>query len=496
MPEPMRPYAFQRDDIDAVFDGNGRGFIVAETGAGKSLIGAQVGIEGDWKNTLVVAPKGTHEKVWRKTIERQHPDARVRMIDGSEAGKDAMNALEWGERGWFVVSPQLFTKWKLGEAGIRPDLAIIDEAHQLSARGTKGNVQLQRLRAGGRLAMSGTIVRNKVENFWGLARWAYPGRNQARDIADENYERWVTSWMRTEYDRFAPRHEKIVGERVPGLFASSIPTYCQHFKRRHCCPYHPQGFLFDVPEPVVIEQMVELTANQRRMIATMEKSYISWLTDTATGGTRAAVAKLPIVARTRLRQMTLAEPSMRQTGVDAETGLPTYQIYFEDNAASPKYDQLIEDMDKVREPVVASTSSQQYASYAVKRLTREGKRAFEWSSANSQRKRDEALARFEGGDLDVIVGVTEAIGTGIDGLQDASGVLVELETSDDLTAQIQLEGRLDRRGQKREQGVLHYKVLAEGSMDQGIVSRQLERRLELNKSIAKQQRREQMRRAA
>ena len=51
---------------------------------------------------------------------------------------------------------------------------------------------------------------------------------------------------------------------------------------------------------------------------------------------------------------------------------------------------------------------------------------------------------------------------------------------------------LDRRGQRREDGVLHYEIIAEDSMDLGIMSRQLQRRLDLNRSL----RRDRMRGAA
>jgi superfamily II DNA/RNA helicase len=222
---------------------------------------------------------------------------------------------------------------------------------------------------------------------------------------------------------------------------------------------------------------VTLLPEQKRLIARMEKDYIAWLEDTANGDVRAAVASLPIVARTRLRQMTLAVPSF----LPGSDGLP--EIDYAPDAASPKYEALLDIVARVAEPVVAATSSQKYARYVTNRLQRDGLRAFEWSGAVSQRVRDEALEEFRRGGYDVVVGVTEAIGTGIDGLQDASGVLVSLERSDDLTANIQLEGRLDRRGQAREGGVLHYEIVAEDSMDEGIISRQLERRLDINRSL-------------
>jgi hypothetical protein len=389
-------------------------------------------------------------------------------------GKDAMNALEWGEPGWYLVTPQTFTKW--GFAGIRPDLAIADEAHLLGGGGA-GSQALKRLHAGARLPMSGTMVRNKVENFHPLLRWVYPELKGPRELADQNRHRWIIEYMATEYDRFAPGNIKIVGERTPGRIAAEIPCYVQHFKRARCCDFHPQGFLHDVPAPRYMVETVELTAEQAKLIRRMEDTYVAWLEQEARDADRALVAKLPIDARIRLRQMTLAVPSFDEAGT----------LTFAPGAASPKLDKLIEIRERVNEPIVASTSSKLFAHEAVRRLNEHGIRAFEWSSAAKQADRDQALIDFERGDYDVIVGVTEAIGTGIDGLQAASGVLVSLERSEDLASEIQLESRLDRRGQRRKDGVLHYEIVAEGSMDEGIVSRQLQRRLDLNRSLRRQQ---------
>ena len=473
MTGPLTPFEWQELDIARLLEHGATGFVVAETGAGKSLIGIETAARSGAETILVVAPKGTHERVWREGILRQRPDAVVRRLEGTPDGKDALDALEWGEPGWYVITPQLLTRWKLD--GVRPDMVIVDEAHLLANRQSAGSKVLRKIKSPRRVVMSGTMVRNKVENFWSLLRWVYPHLNGPRQLADVNYERWVTEWMATRWDRFAPGNRVVVGERVPGRIAATVPCYVQHFKRQRCCDHHPHGFLEGLPEPIRITESVELLPEQRRLIDRMEKTYMAWLESEAreAGDRKALVAKLPIVARTRLRQMALAVPSF-----DADD-----EIVFAPDAPSPKYDALLEIVRKVGEPVVAATSSKRFAEYVVRRLTADGLRAFEWSSSATERARNEALRDFEQGGYDVIVGVTEAIGTGIDGLQAASGVLVSLERSDDLTSEIQLEGRLDRRGQRREEGVLHYELIAEGSMDLGIVSRQLQRRLKLNASL-------------
>jgi hypothetical protein len=303
----------------------------------------------------------------------------------------------------------------------------------------------------------------------------------------------------------------VVGELIPGTLAASVPCWRQHFKREHCCEFHPNGFA-TWPEPRVFEEHVEMTARQKKSIMQMQRDYLAYL-DLATEEwqalpredrkRKALVTKVPIVRETRISQMTLAEPSMVprpwkepkagstpapyvmfegtiKQACDAE-GFPLWDVIFAPDAISPKLDRLIKIWHRENEPIVAATNSQKFAELAVNRLNAEGIRAFEWSSSATEKQRHEAREAFIRGEIDIVVGVVEAIGTGIDGLQHAARMLVRMSKSRDLTSEIQLEGRLDRRGQ--EQGVMIYDIIAVDSIDQGIIDSQLEKRLRLNKSL-------------
>lgn len=510
----MIPYDWQAADVDALLGHNATGFMAMDTGAGKTLIATEVARRSGVETKLIIAPQGTHRKVWERTILEQDPGARVRRLDSSAAGKDAMADFELGEPGHYLMTPQLFTRWK--PTHLRPDLMMVDEAHLLGNRDSAGGKTLRKMAgaAGSRLVMSGTLYRNRFENAWNLLRFVYPEHSGPRDFADIAPNRWVDTFCATKYDHFAPGNRVVVGELHPGQLATLVPCWRQHFKRQRCCDAHPEGFLYDVPEPVVIREVVELTAGQRRAMTQMQRDYLSYL-DLATKEWQALpaeerkkkplVTKMPIVRETRLSQMTLAMPSLvprpakagdpfHETTLDQkpfsqavdDRGIPLWNVVFAPDAESPKLDALIRIHDKMGEPIVAATNSQKFAEMAVARLNARGIRAFEWSGQYTQAQRDEALEQFKAGQLDIIVGVTSAIGTGIDGLQDASGVLVRLNRDRDLSNETQLEGRLDRRGQKREEGVVVYEIVAEGSTDEDIIDSQLERRLALNKSLQRQ----------
>lgn len=516
----LKPYDFQEADIQALLANNMTGAVVAETGAGKTVIAAEAARRSGLPTKLIIAPQGTHKKVWRRTIGEVDEGARVQKIDSTEPGKQAMSDLEWGEEGYYLMTPQTFTRWKPHH--IRPDLTIVDEAHLLGNRDKAGGKALMKFSksTGHRIPMSGTMYRNLFENAWTIARFMHPERDGHGDIADISANRWIDTYCRTEYDHFAPGQRKVVGEIEPGHFASLMPCWIQHFKRAECCEFHPEGFLAHLPEPIVIRETVELTSGQKKAITQLQRDYLSYLNietehwkalPLVERKRKALVVKMPVVRTLRLSQMTLAMPSiiprpwkpkkgsteweLAEGWIIAEDGLtkqavddrkmPLWDVVFAPDADSPKLDALLNIMQKVGEPIVAATNSKKFAELAVNRLKAQGLRAFEWSSSATDAARDQALEDFEAGKYDVIVGVTEAIGTGIDGLQAASGVLVSLNKSRDLASETQLLGRLDRRGQVRTEGVIQYEIIAEGSTDEDIIDTQLARRLELNRSLRK-----------
>lgn len=496
--ERFTPSDYQEADVQAILDDGCRGFIVAETGAGKTVIGAEIGVRSGARVILVIAVRDTHGiEEWGGAIKRQ-TGLDARTIDGTVAGKQAMLDLQMETPGWYVVTPQMFTRW--GDktvTALHPDLVLIDEAHLLANRESKGGKLLRKLKARPRagkhphVVLSGTIVRNKFENFWNLARFVYPERDGDHDIADKSYQRWVTKWCRTVYSPFAPGGREIVGEMNPGAFAAALPVYRQHFKREHCCEFHPPreaaptgGFL-ELPPPEEIEHLVELTPEQREAIASMSERYVAWLEDAA-DSERAVIAKLPIVAQIRLRQMALGMPSFREVGTD-ERGMPVHEIWFAPDCASPKLDLFGRRLDEVESTWLAVTSSEKFAREAVRRIQSWGYRAELWAGTVSKAERARVKQRFMAGETQILVGTIESVSTGIDGLQKATNRVFWFDRSRDMTSNTQTEGRADRRGQTVQ--VVNEYAIAVGSMDQDIMDEHLARRLELNKSLRKIRRR-------
>lgn len=465
---PLTLLPFQEQDVKDILSAGGSGIIASEVGAGKTLevveVARRLKLTG---SALIIAPPRTHRRVWERTIKRQMPDAKVFHLGSGQRGKSALTGLLLNEPGFYLCSAQWFVRrdWK----GIEPDFVAFDEIHIAGNAQGKTSKVLRQLRAKNRIALSGTPLRNKFENAWSIVNWVWP------KFIDKPFWTWRVQDCATKYSPFAPQNREVTGELHPGKLVNSLPCYIQHLQRGNCCKYHPNGFLPELDSPEEIIETVELTPAQRKFYRQLEDSYVAWLTTPDDSGQIPVVASLPIVARGMLRFASLALPS-----VDQETG----RLYFEPKAESPKFEALtgiIEDMGQA--PALILTHSQQYARLVTERLNSRGISAFEWSGKITQKRRDDALEDFISGKIRYIVAVISAIGTGSDGLQEATNVEIWLSESDDGTDNQQARGRLDRRGQEKQ--VVRIKIQAEGTYDEGIVSKQIQDALKMNESLRK-----------
>lgn len=459
--EPLKPYPYQEKDIEFLVAQNGTGIVATQVGGGKTLIAIEVAKRLGTGSNLVIAPKGTHKRAWHRTIVRQIPTAEVRYINSTHSGIEAFEALERGDSGWYLVTPEFFRRlhWR----GITPDLAVFDEIHRASNRASKTAKMLHTLKSQRRLGLSGTIAGNRIEGFWSVLRWIYP------EMAGRSFWAWVDQYCSTEKDYFAGI--VVVGEKKPGLIVSQIPAYIRHLKREQCCDFHPEGMDSDLPNTVQMERLVQLSPEQKKIYKKMEADLFVWL------GENPLVTEVPVATRIRLRQITLGVPSINETG----------EVMFDEDCKSSKIDELysiIGDHPE-GEPMLILTHSQKFASVVTRRLSKDGYSAFEWSGVASQKERDKALESFIAGDIQFIVAVIAAIGEGTDGLQERCSTVVWLSKDDNRLLNEQAAGRLDRQGQKRS--VVSYEIIAEDTYDEGQLSKLIKDQLAMNASLRSEQ---------
>lgn len=471
---PLVPFDWQQADIDkmtALISDEVGALVVSAPGAGKTLVATEVIKNLKPEVTLIIAPPSTHRSAWQRTLARQGVTDQIKPLGGDKKGKANWEDLKWGVPGVYITSAQWFTRqdWK----GITPDAMIVDEIHMLGRYGNAGQKKLVGTRAKPgltariRIALSGTPFRNNFENAWSVVRWVEPKAIQAE------YWMWRATECLGKYDHFAPQNMRVIGEKEPGKLASSLTCYIAHYQRERCCEFHPRGFLDGLADPIRLERDLPMTVDQAKFYHSMEKTYLGYLTTPGPDGKVPIVAEFPITARGMLRFCALGLPSYDQENE---------RLFFEMDCPSPKLDALIYDlngMDGKRALVL--THSKQFAEVAAQRLQDAGFNAIAWTGETTRKRREQALAAFISGEIDVIVGVIAAMGTGTDGLQEAAYNVMWLSVDDDASNNVQGIGRLDRLGQKHRVTMIEYRM--EKTFDVGHLDKQIQAQLDLNKSL-------------
>lgn len=472
----LTPYEWQQADIDYCVKNMSEevgGLITSAPGAGKTLVATEIAKALGAKVILIIAPQGTHDSAWGRTVIRQglSPEG-VRVLIGDAKGKKALADLQWRKPGVYITTPQFFARRKWG--AITPDMVIFDEIHLAGAYGIAtskrliGHGKQPGLRAKYRLGLSGTPLRNKFENAWVLVRWLEPRRMTL------DYWVWRLTKCATKPSPFAPQGREVTGEKVPGELFRSLSCYIWHSQRENCCRFHPKGFLAHLPEPLDLEIQVEMAPAQRRFYREMENLLASELID-ADGNPVHVDGGEIIVARGYLRRCALALPS-----VDPETG----KLFFPDDALSPKLDKFIEDLPSYEgKHTLVFTHSKQFAKVVVDRIRKAGFTAEGWHGDVTKTQRKRVLASFLSGETEVIVGVIGAMGTGTDGLQEVCWNLTWLSYDDDTSNNFQGIGRLDRLGQ--ETRVVQRTYNSVETIDVGFFGKQWTKAMKLQDSLRK-----------
>src|SRR5690625_709349 len=495
----ITPYEWQLEDQRVLADNNYNALLNIEPGGGKTVSGSLAIANSSPELTLINAPQSTHTTAWAPTI-KEISSQKTRVIGNSnKTQREAMTEFELGFPGVYLITPQLFTRSDVSLwAG---DLLIVDEVHLLANPGSKGQRKLSGYdamrddpvsrRFEGKISLSGTPARNKFQNLWSVMRLHWPELSKSEQIAYSNHYMWkfqrmTSAEITTGYEKGSRKTaRKWLQEREPGRLFNEAPCVIQHFRRRHCCEYHPEGFL-SLEEPQEIRRVVELAPPQKRAIKEVEEYSITWLED------RPLVSKLPITTQQRIRQICLGVPTVEwvldeevdESGELVET--ERMKVWFEDDCKSPFLDELFGILENLEEgePVAVYMESQLFARVTVKRLIEAGYSAFEYSGKVNKKDRNENLARFgKKGGHQILVGVVSSIGTGTDGIQKVCKTEVWLETSVDPTTNEQTQARTDRMGGRGK--VQRFYILDSFGYAEGRMSAQLEKRLKLRESTTR-----------
>ena len=422
-------------------------------GAGKTLKAVEVAKGLGAEIILLIAPLNTRLG-WKVTFERQGVDLPFKWINSTKEGKDNLADWQWYQKGIYFVGVEYFVRlgWE-GKARSKtwtvvPDLVLFDEVHRSQNRKSKTHRTLKQVKAGYKLAMSGTPTGNSFEGAWAVTKWLWP------NVIENSYWAWVDKWCATEYDHFAPSGKKVVGERRPGAFFNSLPCYIR--------------IESEVDAELQEEQVyVELSAQQRKAYEDLQRKMVTWIQE------RPLVVEFPISLRTRLRQASLG-----MFNVDDEDN-----VTFDLDCKSTKIDAMLDIIENRfdGESALMLTDSRKFADVVVHRLTEAGHVAHAWHGNVSDSERQRIKESFVSGSCKYIVAVTAAIAEGVDGLQLGTRNLLWLNRSDNRILNEQAIKRIHRRGQ--DKAVRSIELVAVDTYDQGVLSSQVQAAVQMNKTL-------------
>lgn len=206
---------YQRRGVDwlcALRDAGLGALLADDMGLGKTLQ-ALCALRG---RSLVVAPTSVLHN-WALEIERFRPALRCRVYHGSgrELEADADVTLTT------YALLRLDSERLLGEAW---DTVVLDEAQAIKNPDSQAAAAAHSLRAGWRLALTGTPIENRLTELWSLFQFASPGLLGARRDFEERYARPVAAGDAEAAQRLRARIRPFVLRRVKREVAPELPA--------------------------------------------------------------------------------------------------------------------------------------------------------------------------------------------------------------------------------------------------------------------------------
>jgi SNF2 family DNA or RNA helicase len=397
-----------------------------------------------------------------ETIKELDHFGRTKPVYDKKSGELVLTERRKGAIGpaaapkFHTVANHLKTFRKLDTKKRHVDALIFDEVHKMQNRHSNTARTVVSIKTDWRIGLSGTFMGNNFQGSWKVCRWIWPM------LIDASFVRWKRNWC----ELFTPVHSngfaiespnphgdtsKVVGEINEGAFVKSLPCYIR-----------------DEPEPVPPARVikVKLTDPQWKQYDQIKRLSLTWLDAHTPAGREPLISDLPITQRQRMRTATLGEMSFTEE----------MKVSFADDAVSSKLNVVAHVIKHiwVDQPIIIGVYDREFARIAAARLRAAGFGAVYWNGDVTSKKRDHIKEQFiaRNPEYRYIVCTIPSIGTGTDGLQLACSKLIWMEESESQVDNLQFAKRSFRPGMTLDFGEFdHVKIVAEGTIDEGIMSR-------------------------
>jgi superfamily II DNA or RNA helicase len=320
VPEDLRKILrdYQKTGVQWLLDHAARGFggiLADEMGLGKTLqsLAMITALRKKWpeRPALIVCPKSLLGN-WQAEAKHFAPGLRVLCLHGS--GREERFS-QTSRADVVLTSYQLLARDIAHHAGVEWGAVILDEAGFIRNPDTQAAKAARSLKAGVKIALTGTPIENGVRDLWSIMEFALPGYLGSRDDFRERYEVPLTSGG-----------------------SSQLMTRL----RRRMAPYIlrrlKQDVARDLPSKIEIIHSCELSPVQRDLYAGLLREGAAKVIDAENAKQKGQARLHMLTALLRLRQ-TCCDPRL----------LPADQPRTGDAALSGKMEALSELLDEIKE---------------------------------------------------------------------------------------------------------------------------------------------------
>jgi SNF2 family DNA or RNA helicase len=405
--EWFRPY--QRADVKFMATTNCLNLNEPRLGKTTEVIGSVFEANVENAPHLVVAPKSTIDSVWRMEIERWTPHIVVSYHGDLNAREKAHaeglveKCLDKGLPFWFVTTPDMIRRGSFpGPKQVKTwGSFTIDEFHKTGLPEIK-NVfpkAVRAIKAVRKYALSGTPMGGKPIKLWGALHYIEPQQYTSKWT-------WAAQWLVIET---VWGNHKNIGGIIRGREDDFYKMLSQHAVRRLRSEVLPE-----LPEKQWVDVWCPMTAGQA-------KQYNEFAEQAEIRIDEHHLSATSILAEyVRLKQFANHKNKVEVLKVDTETGKVDLKIKATEE--SGKIPALIERLMEVgidpEDPAgeaqaIIASQFRETAEMIHRHLNDQGIGCAIISGKVHQKERNELQARFQSGDLRVMVIVTAAAGVGI-----------------------------------------------------------------------------------
>ena len=208
------------------------GLLADEMGLGKtlqSLASLELLLQNEEGQVLIVCPTSLIAN-WQQEIRRFLPERKVQILHGAKRW-NAEAAIDQAD--FLVTSYALLVRdleiWR------ERDLAalVLDEASHIKNPDTKNAKAARQVKAGHRIALTGTPVENSIRELWSIFEFLVPGYLGSRREFKDRYEAPIASGAapRPVLDRLRKRIEPLFLRRRKDQVATDLPSRMEQVHR-------------------------------------------------------------------------------------------------------------------------------------------------------------------------------------------------------------------------------------------------------------------------